>query len=184
MSQVVAIAGSIATNSKSTELLKLALWHVEASGFSTKIFSVREMLSNNLIEGAAKDSLYFKQVAEQLSCADAVIIAIPFYKAVNSQALKAFLEFFPQKALAGKIVLAITTGESQSQLLLIDKVLQPVLLALGAIHVLAGLYVSDEQVVRDRYGQLLLDKNAQLKFEEKITELEGKLVQQLDRIAG
>jgi len=62
--------------------------------------------------------------------------------------------------------------------------LQPVLLALGAIHVLSGLYVSDEQVVRDRYGQLLLDKNAQLKFEEKITELEGKLVQQLDRIAG
>ena len=94
------------------------------------------------------------------------------------------LMLFPQKALAGKIVLAITTGESQSQLLLIDKVLQPVLLALGAIHVLSGLYVSDEQVVRDRYGQLLLDKNAQLKFEEKITELEGKLVQQLDRIAG
>jgi FMN reductase len=183
MSHVVAIAGSISANSKSNELLKFAIWHVEASGFSTKIFSLRDIQSNKLLTVTAKENLYLKQVTEQLNRADAVIISIPFSKASNRSALKIFLEFLPKKALVGKIVLAIATGESQGHLLAIDKVLKPVLLELGAIHVLGGLYVSDEQVERDRSGQLLLDKNAQFRFDEKVGELEGKLLQQLDRVA-
>ena len=183
MSHVVAIAGSISANSKSNELLKFALWHVEASGFSTKIFSLRDMLSNILLADTAKENLYLKQVTEHLNRADAVIISIPFSKATNRSALKIFLEFLPKKALAGKIVLAIATGESQGHLLTIDEVLKPVLLELGAIQVLGGLYVSEEQVERDKHGQLVLDKNAQFRFDEKVGELEGKLLQQLDRVA-
>ena len=183
MSHVVAIAGSISANSKSNELLKFAIWHVEASGFSTKIFSLRDIQSYKLLTVTAKENLYLNQVTEQLNRADAVIISIPFSKASNRSALKIFLEFLPKKALAGKIVLAIATGESQGHLLAIDKVLKPVLLELGAIHVLGGLYVSDEQVERYRSGQLLLDKNAQFRFDEKVGELEGKLLQQLDRVA-
>lgn len=183
MSHVVAIAGSSAINSKSTDLLKLALRHVEASGISTNFLSVRDIPANELIYGAEKDSPHLKQVTDQLERATAVIIATPIYKAAYSGALKAFLDLLPQNALEGKIVLPIATGGSLRHLLAIDYALKPVLFALGATHVLGGLYISDEQVERDKYGQLLLNEQAQLGFDEQIGALVLALNQGADQEA-
>jgi FMN reductase len=179
MSHVVAIAGSPAINSKSTDLLKLALRHTEELGLSTNFLSVRDIPASELIYGAEKDSSHLRQVTDQLERATAVIIATPIYKAAYSGALKAFLDLLPQKALEGKVVLPIATGGSLRHLLAIDYALKPVLFALGATHVLGGLYISDEQVERDKYGQLLLDAQAQLRFDEQV----DALIQALDRVA-
>lgn len=171
MTHIIAVAGSPAEKSKSTDLLKQALGHVEGLGFSSKLLSVRDISPNELIYGAEKDSPQMKQVTDHIERASAIIIATPIYKAAYSGALKAFLDLLPQKSLAGKVVLPIATGGSHKHLLAIDYALKPVLYALGATYVLSGLYVSDEQVQRDSDGQLQLDEESGLRFSEQLEML-------------
>ena len=171
MSHIIAIAGSPAEKSKSTDLLKLILGHVEEHGFSTQLLSVRDIPAQELIYGAEKDSPHLQRVIEHVERATAVIIATPVYKAAYSGAVKAFLDLLPQKALVGKVVLPIATAGSQRHLLAIDYALKPVLFALGATHILNGLFVSDDQIQRDSSGYLLLDAETQSRFEAQVTAL-------------
>jgi FMN reductase len=167
MPKIIAIAGSPAEKSKSTDLLKLILGYVEEHGFSTKLLSVRDIPAQELIYGAEKDSPHLQRVIGHVERATAVIIATPVY----SGAVKTFLDFLPQKALEGKVVLPIATAGSQKHLLAIDYALKPVLFALGATHVLSGLFVSDDQLQRDANGYLQLDAETQSRFEAQISAL-------------
>ena len=171
MPQIIAIAGSPAEKSKSTDLLKLILGYVEEHGFSTELLSVRDIPAQELIYGAEKDSPHLQRVLEHIERATAVIIATPVYKAAYSGAVKTFLDLLPQKALAGKVVLPIATAGSQKHLLAIDYALKPVLFALGATHVLSGLFVSDDQLQRDANGYLQLEAETQSRFEAQISAL-------------
>ena len=56
------------------------------------------------------------------------------------------LDLLDEKALAGKVVLPIATGGSPAHLLALEYGLKPVLSALGARHILAGVYATDKQV--------------------------------------
>jgi FMN reductase len=171
MTHIVAIAGSPSDKSKSTELVRKVLHHLEETGFTTKLLTVRDFSPQELIYGVGQDSQSLKQVTGHIDRASAVIIATPIYKASYSGALKAFLDLLPQKSLAGKVVLPIATGGSQKHLLAIDYALKPVLYALGATHVLSGLYVSDDQVQRDSYGQLLLGQETELRLDDQLLAL-------------
>lgn len=172
MTHIVAIAGSPSDKSKSTALVRIILAHLEGAGYTTKLLTVRDFSPYELIYGAEQDSQNLKQVTEHIEQASAVIIVTPIYKASYSGALKAFLDLLPQKSLAGKVVLPLATGGSQKHLLAIDYALKPVLYALGATHVLGGLYVADDQVQRDSQGQLLLDQETELRLDDQLDALE------------
>ncbi|MGZ5053121.1 MAG: NADPH-dependent FMN reductase [Methylobacter sp.] len=171
MSYIVAIAGSPAEKSKSTDFLRRVLNQVEEQGFSTKLLSVRDIPPHELIFGAGQDSSHLQYVTEHIELAAAVVIATPVYKAAYSGALKAFLDLLPQKALAGKVILPIMTAGSDKHLLAIDYALKPVLSALGATHVLSGFFVSDQQVQRDPFGLLLLDDATEQRLNEQVEAL-------------
>lgn len=101
--------------------------------------------------------------------ADAVVVASPVYKASYSGVLKAYLDLLPQKALEGKIVLPLMIGGTISHLLAAEYALKPVLSALGARHILGGVFAVDTWVTKsgqDRY------------------ELTGELRQRLDDSAA
>jgi FMN reductase len=171
MSHIVAIAGSTAEQSKSTDLLKRILAQVEAYGFTTQLLSVRDIPAQELIYGAGKDSPHLNHVTGQIESAAGDIIASPVYKASYSGALKAFLDLLPQKSLAEKTVLPIMTAGSSKHLLAIDYALKPVLTALGATHVLNGFFVSDDLIQRDPYGLLSLDDEAEARLTEQVRAL-------------
>lgn len=171
MSYIVAIAGSPAEKSKSTDLLRRVLNQVEEQGFSTRLLSVQDIPAHELIFGAGQDSPHLKYVTEHIERAAAVVIATPVYKAAYSGALKAFLDLLPQKALAGKVVLPIATAGSDKHLLAVDYALKPVLSALGATHVLSGFFVSDQQAQRDQFGLLSLDDATEQRFNEQVEAL-------------
>ncbi|MDO9169701.1 MAG: NAD(P)H-dependent oxidoreductase [Methylobacter sp.] len=122
-----------------------------------KLFSVRDIPTHDLIFGAGENNPDLNKVVDQLEQASGAIIVTPIYKAAYSGALKALLDLLPQQAFAGKVVLPIATGGSQKHLLAIAYALKPVLYALGAIHVLSGLYVSDDQIKKDGSGHLILN---------------------------
>src|SRR5690606_10967742 len=78
--------------------------------------------------------------------AEGVIIATPVYKASYAGLLKAYLDLLPQDVLSGKVVWPIAVGGTLAHLLVIDYALKPVLYALGAQHVLSGVYIEDRWI--------------------------------------
>ena len=78
--------------------------------------------------------------------ADLVVVGTPIYKAAYSGLLKVFLDLLPPDALRDKLVLPLATGGSPAHFLALDYALKPVLSALGARHVLDGVFATDAQL--------------------------------------
>lgn len=145
MSIVVTIAGSPSEASRSAAVLAYARSLLEARGLLTHAVHVREVDPEALLF-ARFDHPSLKAVHAKVAEAQALIIATPVYKAAYSGVLKALLDTLPQNALAGKTVLPIATGGSPAHLLAIDYAVKPVLSALGAEHILNGVYILDSQL--------------------------------------
>ena len=95
-----------------------------------------------------------------------MLISTPVYKASFAGGLKAVLDLLDEKALAGKVVLPIATGGSPAHLLALEYGLKPVLSALGARHILAGVYATDKQVRVDEAGQPHIDDDVRQRLED------------------
>lgn len=144
MPQVIAISGSPSPTSKSARLLQLAVDELQARDIRTESFSVRDVPAEDLFHGRF-DCPAVQRLAARIAKADGVVIASPIYKASYPGVLKALLDLLPQKALQGKTVLPLATGGSAAHLLAIDYAFKPVFGALGATHLLAGVYVTDAE---------------------------------------
>jgi FMN reductase len=144
MPQIIALSGSPSPTSKSARLLQLAVDELQARDIRTEFFSVREVPAEDLFH-ARFDCPAVQRLAARIAKADGVVIASPIYKASYPGVLKALLDLLPQKALQGKTVLPLATGGSAAHLLAIDYAFKPVFAALGATHLLAGVYVTDAE---------------------------------------
>lgn len=92
----------------------------------------------------------------QIAAADALVVATPVYKAAYSGLLKAVLDLLPQEGLAGKLVLPLATGGSQSHMLALDYALRPVLASMAPRSILPSIYATSEQLGRHADGSLSL----------------------------
>ncbi|HEU5098665.1 MAG TPA: NADPH-dependent FMN reductase [Roseiflexaceae bacterium] len=145
MLDVITIAGSPNANSRSAAVLEYVRRSLEQRGLRTWGINVRDLPPDDLIYGRF-DSPEVAQSAALLSSARAVIVATPVYKAAYSGVLKTFFDLLPQRALAGKLVMPVATGGSPAHMLALDYALRPLLGALGAQHVLQGVYILDSQI--------------------------------------
>lgn len=174
MLDVVTIAGSPSAPSRSATVLQYARDRLHARGLVTAPISVRDLPAKDLIQGRTDDPRVragFDQIAE----ARGVIVATPVYKAAYSGVLKAFLDLLPGGALTDKIVLPIATGGSLAHLLALEYALKPVLAALGACHVLSGVYVLDADFVRDADEPIGLLDLAEGRLAKALTDFEAGL---------
>lgn len=105
--------------------------------------------------GADTDDPAVAEVVAQVLDADGLIVASPVYKAAYSGVIKTFLDLLPHGALAGKAVLPLLTGGAPVHALAVDYALRPVLTALGARHVVPGLFLIDKQIERTSDGVVL-----------------------------
>ena len=145
MTEIVTISGSPSPNSRSAAVLEYASEVFRCHRLNVSNIDVRNFNADDLLF-ARFDSAAVKRAQEQVEQAQAVIIATPVYKAAYTGVLKAFLDLLPQNALRNKVVLPIATGGTVAHLLSIDYALKPVLNALGAQHILQGIYIVDSQV--------------------------------------
>jgi FMN reductase len=145
MSDLVTIAGSPSTSSRSSAVLAYVRSLVEAQGFSSHAIQVRDLPAEALLWGYADDGV-IKSAIEEIEAAQVVVIATPVYKAAYTGILKTFLDLLPQRALESKVVFPIATGGSPAHQLVIDYALNPVLVALGAHRIQRGLYIQDAQL--------------------------------------
>ncbi|MVW79824.1 NADPH-dependent FMN reductase [Bordetella sp. 02P26C-1] len=142
---ILTLAGSPSQHSRSTALLRYAAMRLAARGLNSDELGLRDLPAIDLIEGHF-DGSAARALRARVAGAQALIIATPVYKASFAGGLKAILDLLDQKALTDKIVLPVATGGSTAHLLALEYSLKPVLSALGARHILAGVYATDRQV--------------------------------------
>jgi FMN reductase len=106
---------------------------------------VRQLPAEALLRADADDAV-LREALAQVAEADAIVVGTPVYKASFSGVLKVFLDLLPQDGLAGKLVLPVATGGSQSHMLALDYALRPVLAALAPRHILPSIYATSEQL--------------------------------------
>ena len=107
--------------------------------------------------------------------ADAVVVATPVYKASYTGILKAFLDLLPQDGLAGKLVLPLATGGSQSHMLALDYALRPVLAALSARFILPSIYATSDQLEWIEDSGLLLAAPIAARIAHGVDQLSSEL---------
>ncbi|GGJ09723.1 hypothetical protein GCM10010885_18520 [Alicyclobacillus cellulosilyticus] len=152
MAKVVIISGTLSERSRLEVVLSLLEERLRWAGHTVAWIQARRLPPDALLRGEA-DSEALLEAQVRLATADVVVIASPVYKASYTGLLKAYLDLLPQQSLAGKVVLPIAMGGTLAHLLVIDYALRPVLAALGAEHVLQGVYVLDAAVEwRDGQG--------------------------------
>jgi FMN reductase len=148
---ILTIGGSPSHPSRSAALLDYCRTYLEVRGLTTDNITVRDLSAEELIQGRF-DSPSLKSAFAQVAAADGILIATPVYKAAYTGVLKAFFDLLPANALGGKVVLPIALGGSLAHSLVIDYALRPVLTAMGASHILHGVYLIDKQLAYANEG--------------------------------
>jgi FMN reductase len=137
MSSVLLLIGSPSRISRSSALAKAIGQQLTERGVDVSFASLRDIPAEDLIAGRWDG---------EPAKVDALVVSTPVYKASFSGALKALLDLLPERALADKIVLPIATGGTLAHLLAVEYALKPVLSALGARHILGGVFATESQV--------------------------------------
>jgi FMN reductase len=174
MADIVTIAGSPSYPSRSSAFLEIVRRRFEERLFVTESIQLRDLSAEALLWAQA-DHPEVQAAIQAVNEARVIIIATPVYKAAYTGLLKVFLDLLPQYALLEKTILPIATGGSSAHLLAIDYALKPVLSALGAQHILNGLYIQDSQF--QYVGDVQLDPAITARLDKLIDSLTTRLVQ-------
>ena len=174
---VLLIAASPSLRSRSGALLAGAAERLHHHGLSTRTLRLRELPAQSLLHADVDDPA-IRDALAAVAEARVVVLATPIYKAAYSGLLKVFLDLLPQDGLAGKLVLPVATGGSQSHMLALDYALRPVLSSLNPRHVLPSIYATEAQVTWSEELGLQLDAPIAARVDEGVAQLSASLLAQ------
>ena len=167
---VFALAGSPSGRSRSSALLRHVVQRLKAVGVIAHEAGLWDIPSTDLVEGNYASSAACA-LRGRIHSADAVIISTPVYKASIAGGLKSILDLLDEKALAGKLILPLATSGSPAHLLSLEYSFKPILSALGARHILAGVYATEKQVVVEDDGQAFIAEDIRDRLDEASDEI-------------
>jgi FMN reductase len=164
---VLLIAGSPSERSRTAALLEAAGQRLQTRGALVDRLRVRDLSPQALLL-ADFGHRSISQAIGQVAQAQVIVVATPVYKAAYSGVLKVFLDVLPQDAFKGKTVLPLATGGSPHHMLALDYALRPVLQALGAKHILSGIYATDAQVTLSPEGSYHVDATIGARLDDAV----------------
>lgn len=167
MPNVVIVSGSPSEVSRLNGLTGYAEEKLRQLGWEVSHLHVASLPSEDLIL-ARWDSQAIIEANKRIAAADALVIASPVYKASFTGVLKTYLDLLPQNGLEGKVILPLFIGGTIAHLLTIDYALKPVLSALYAKHISAGVYAVDSQVKKLDGGGLQLDEELEQRLDRAV----------------
>lgn len=171
---VLLLGGSPSPQSGSARLLQHIGDRLAPHGHRTSRLHVRELPPRALLHADFGDAAITRAL-DMVRQADAVVVATPVYKAAYTGILKAFLDLLPQDGLAGKLVLPLATGGSQSHMLAIDYALRPVLASLSARFILPAIYTTSDQLEWIEGSGLLLAAPIAARVAQGVDQLSSEL---------
>lgn len=171
---VILLGGSPAPHSSSSRLLQHIGERLALHGQRVSRIEVRDLSASALLSLDTDEASVARALAG-VRQADAIVVATPVYKAAYSGLLKAFLDLLPQDGLAGKLVLPLATGGSQSHLLALDYALRPVLASMSARFILPSIYATSDQLGRGAEGGLTLAAPIAVRVAQGVEQLVSEL---------
>jgi len=171
---VILLGGSPAPHSSSSRLLQHIGERLALHGQRPVRIEVRDLSAGALL-ALDTDEPSIARALAQVRQADAIVVATPVYKAAYSGLLKAFLDLLPQDGLAGKLVLPLATGGSQSHMLALDYALRPVLASMAARFILPSIYATSDQLGRGLDGSLSLAAPIAVRVTQGVEQLVSEL---------
>jgi FMN reductase len=171
---IVTITGSPSTGSRTAQLTESVAASLRRSGFEVQGINVRELPAEDLLAAKA-DSAPISMAIGLVERARGVVISSPVYKASFSGVLKVFLDVLPQFGLGGKVVLPLMTGGTTAHVLALDYALRPVLLTLGALHVVTGLFLLDKTIAHRAGGGVDLEPEVQARLDGVLADFAASL---------
>ena len=166
MAKVAIITGAPNDQSRLNGLVHYAAKILSEENVSYEIIHVHSLPAEDLIT-AKFDSEEIKHANRIVEDSSGVLVLTPVYKASYSGILKTYLDLLPQKSFENKILLPIVIGGSFGHLLAIEYALKPVLSALGANHIVNGVFTIDKQVERI-HNNFLLQEEAQQRLRNSL----------------
>jgi FMN reductase len=173
---VLLLGGSPSLPSTTWRLLQLLGERLAALGHRTVALQVRQLPAEALLRADPGDAV-LREALALVAEADAIVVGTPVYKASFSGVLKVFLDLLPQDGLAGKLVLPVATGGSQSHMLALDYALRPVLASLAPRHILPSIYAASSQLPWLPEAGLQPAKPIAARIEAGIEQLHAELQQ-------
>jgi len=171
---VILLGGSPAPHSSSSRLLQHIGERLTLHGQRVSRIEVRDLSATALLSLDTDEPSVARALAA-VRQADAIVVATPVYKAAYSGLLKAFLDLLPQDGLAGKLVLPLATGGSQSHMLALDYALRPVLASMSARFILPSIYATSDQLGRGLDGALTLAGPIAVRVAQGVEQLASEL---------
>jgi len=174
MASTLIISGSPSSSSRTLRLAHSLGERLNKYGLDSSLLDLRTLPAEDLLWARA-DAPGIKHAVDQLATARGVVIVTPVYKAAYSGLLKTFLDLLPQFGLRDKVVLPLAMGGSAAHVLSIDYALRPVLNSLDPLHITAGFFLLDKQVVLQEDGRLELDADSNTKLDSFIAQYAAAL---------
>lgn len=165
MAKVAIITGAPNDNSRLNGVLDYAVKILKEENISFEIIKVHSLPAEDLLT-AKFDSVAIINANRIVENAAGVLVLTPVYKASYSGILKTYLDLLPQKSLENKIILPLVLGGSFGHLLAIEYALNPVLSALGANHIVNGVFTIDKQIERIENNQFSIQEEAQQRLKK------------------
>jgi len=131
---------------------------------------LRDVPAEDLVFGRIH-AVASKHFASQVQFADGIVVASPIYNGSIAGGVKALLDLLPENALVDKVVLPIATGGSAAHQLAIEYSFKPLLSALGARHVLTGVFATDQQVPLCSIDEILISADIGRRLADGIDQL-------------
>jgi FMN reductase len=156
MSSTLIITGSPSSSSRSLRFAHTLGERLGKHGLDSSLLDLRSLPAEDLLS-ARTEAPAIRAACDQLAAARGVVIVTPVYKAAYSGLLKTFLDLLPQFGLRDKVVLPLAMGGTLAHVLSIDYALRPVLSSLDPLHIVAGLFMLDKQVVVGEDSHLQVD---------------------------
>ncbi len=166
---ILLLSASPSLVSRSARVVHHVVKWITSRGHVVDLLQVRELPVQAGLHAHANDARRLAALA-QVSGADAVVIAMPVYKAAYSGVLKRFLASLPQHSLEGKAVLPLAIGGSHPHRLALDKGVRQELAGLGAGQVLPSIFAADAQLSW-REGRLCLAPDIEARLATGLEQL-------------
>lgn len=157
--QLILLAGSPRTDSRSTHIARQVAGKLEAANVRLRTFGVADFVSCDVLF-ARTDSRGAQQLHEQIQASSALIFSTPVYKAAYSGGLKLLIDLIPHDALRGKIVLAVASARAGRHFPSVQRAFDDLYRFFDVGLVVPSIFVLDEQIWNDEAG-FTCDANAQ-----------------------
>ena len=175
MPTITIVAGGNSIHSRLTGVLNYAKVFLEKENINPTTIQVHQLPSEALIK-AEFNNEKITEANQLIENSDGVIFLTPVYKAAYSGILKTYIDLLPQKALKDKAVLPLVLGGTYGHLLVIDYVLKPVLINLGASNINSGVYIQDTQVTKNEDHSYSLADETKARLNDALTQFIKSIV--------